>query len=153
MWKKKLAVVAAAAALMAPAVAERLQNRERVDRIQVGVAIDMNETGKIPAIVNQCMNGQVWLNTEDDKKLSFEVPQSQPMWFKGRMATQSDLIPGAHVIVLLPEHKEMRVRTMVGDRARIGTYEGLITIPVALVEQFDADYYMYIRERDSEHQN
>jgi len=152
MWKN-LAVVAAAAALLGPAVAERLQNREQVDRIQVGVAIDMNETGKIPAIVNQCMSGQVWLTTEDDKKLTFQVPQGQPMWFKGRMASQSDLVPGAHVIVLLPEHKEMRVRTMMGDRARIGTYEGLINIPVALVEQFDADYYMYVRERDSEHQN
>ena len=153
MWKSMIAMGAAASALFGPAVAERLQNREQVDRIQVGVAIDMNETGKIPAIVKQCMNGQVWLTTEDDKKLSFEVPQAQPKWFKGRMASQSDMVPGAHVIVLLPEHKEMRVRTMVGDRARIGTYEGLITIPTALVEQFDADYYMYVRERDSEHQN
>ena len=153
MWKKSLAVVAAAAALFGPALAERLQNREQVGRIEPGVAIDMNETGKIPAIVNTYQSGQVYLTSEDDKKLSFSVPASQPMWFAGRMATQSDLVPGARVIVLLPQHKEMRVREMIGDRARIGTYEGLINIPVALVEQFDADYYMYVRERDSEHQN
>lgn len=153
MWKKYLAVSAACVALLGPALAENLQNRERVDRIEPGVAIDMNETGKIPAVVTTYMNGQVFLTTEDDKKLSFEVPASQPMWFGKRMASQSDLVPGAHVIVLLPQHKEMRVREMMGDRARIGTYEGLINIPVALVEQFDADYYMYVRERDSEHQN
>lgn len=153
MWKRYLAVAAASAALFGPALAENLQNREQVDRIEPGVAIDMNETGKIPAVVTTYMNGQVFLTTEDDKKLAFEVPAAQPMWFGKRMAATSDLVPGAHVIVLLPKHKEMRVREMIGDRARIGTYEGLINIPVALVEQFDADYYMYVHERDSEHQN
>lgn len=153
MWKKSLAVVAAAAALFGPAVAQRMENREQVDKIEPGVAIVMHETGKIPAIVNTYMSGQVFLTTEDEKKLTFSVPAQQPMWFGKRMASTSDLVPGAHVIVLLPKAKEMRVREMIGDRARIGTYEGLINIPVALVEQFDAEYFMYIRERDEGHQN
>lgn len=154
MWKKSFAVFAAAATLFGTASAQnRMENREQVDRIQPGVAIIMYETGKIPAVVNAYQNGQVFLTTEDDKKLSFSVPAGQPMWFGSRMASQSDLVPGAHVIVLLPERKEMRVREMIGDRARIGTYEGLINIPTALVEQFDAEYFMYIREKDSEHQN
>ena len=149
MWKKSLAVLAAAAALFGPASAQnRMENREQVDKIQPGVAIIMYETGKIPATVTAYQSGQVFLTTEDDKKLTFSVPAGQPMWFGSRMASQSDLVPGAHVIVLLPEHKEMRVREMIGDRARIGTYEGLINIPVALVEQFDAEYFMYIREVD-----
>jgi hypothetical protein len=153
MWKKSFAVLAATAALCAPAMAQRMENREQVDKIQPGVAIEMHETGKIPAIVNTYQNGQVFLTTEDDKKLTFSVPAQQPMWFGKRMASTSDLVTGAHVIVLLPKAKEMRVREMIGDRARIGTYEGLINIPVALVEQFDAEYWMYIRERDEGHQN
>ena len=75
----------------------------------------------------------------------------QSISINDRDASQTELVPGAHVVVNLLKHKEMRAKEFLGNRAQISTYEGLITIPVALVQQFDADYFIYTR--DPQHNN
>ena len=140
--KKIFLTLAATATLLAPAMSEQILNRSKVDTLKPGVSIDMTKTGMIKSTVTSVSGGMVYLDADLDKS-HFVVPAMQSIWINGREALQTELVPGARVEVALLKHKEMRAKEFVGERAQIGTYEGLITISPALVEQFGPDYYIY----------
>ena len=143
--KKVFLTLAAMATLFAPAMAEQIHNRSKVDGLKPGVSIDMTKTGLIKSTVTSMSGGMVYLDADLDKS-HFVVPAMHPIWINGREALQTELVPGARVEVALLQHKEMRAKEFAGERAQIGTYEGLITISPALVDQFHPDYYIYTAE-------
>lgn len=143
MFMKKLFLIfAAAATLGGAAMAEDIINRVETRHIEPGVAIEMQKDYLLMATVNHISNGVIFL-TADGNGGPLELPMNHPIFFGERPALQTDLVPGAHVTVAFPRRKDMRVNDIIGNRARLGTYDGLVVIPVDIVNKFDANYYHY----------
>lgn len=141
--KKLFMILTASLTLGGAALAEDIINRVETRHIEPGVAIELQRDYLLMATVNHISNGMIFL-TADEGGQALEVPINHPMFIGEREALQTDLVPGAHVTVAFPRRKDMRVNDIIGNRARLGTYDGLVVIPVDIVNKFDANYYHYI---------